>query len=105
MLHVEIDSHLRGNDENHYLNGSAAISFTLFLSRWLYPRPQDLEVHHDILEIRGMSMKHRFGLSWFLGSVLMGVLYDTFILALVIFSSAIQLLAFPFLGIVMKKLK
>ena len=46
-----------------------------------------------------------FGVSWFLGSVLMGVLHDTSILALVIFSSTIQLLAFPFLGIVMKKLK
>ncbi|WP_454784886.1 MFS transporter [Legionella sp. WA2024007413] len=207
---------------------------TLFLSRWLYPRPQDLEVHHDTLEISGMSMntafwlylsgaaliaagyadfpliayhfqkedilsplwipisyalakgfniasapflgylydRHGFiilvlvsliscffaplvffgtstlailgvilwsigvcaheslmraiiagmipkekrgsaygifntgfGVSWFLGSVLMGVLYDTSILALVIFSISIQLLAFPFMGIVMKKLK
>ncbi|KTD69561.1 MULTISPECIES: MFS transporter [Legionella] len=46
-----------------------------------------------------------FGIFWFLGSVAMGVLYDISISALVIFSIAIQLLAFPFLGIVMSKLK
>ncbi|KTC91567.1 MFS transporter [Fluoribacter dumoffii] len=46
-----------------------------------------------------------FGIFWFLGSVVMGVLYDISISALVIFSIAIQLLAFPFLGLVMQKLK
>ncbi|VEB34276.1 MFS transporter [Legionella cherrii] len=46
-----------------------------------------------------------FGVFWFLGSVIMGVLYDMSISALVIFSIAVQLLAFPFLGIVMVNLK
>ncbi|MCW8409170.1 MFS transporter [Legionella sp. PATHC035] len=46
-----------------------------------------------------------FGVFWFFGSVIMGVLYDSSISALVIFSIAIQLLAFPILGIVMVKLK
>ncbi|WP_412757306.1 MFS transporter [Legionella bozemanae] len=45
-----------------------------------------------------------FGIFWFLGSVVMGVLYDISITALVIFSIGIQLLAIPLLGIVMKKL-
>ncbi|ARG98345.1 MFS transporter [Legionella micdadei] len=44
-----------------------------------------------------------FGIFWFLGSVLMGVLYDTSILALVIFSVTVQLLAVPLLLIVMSK--
>lgn len=46
-----------------------------------------------------------FGLFWFLGSFLMGILYDISIPALVIFSMAIQLLAVPLLWIVMKKIK
>ena len=46
-----------------------------------------------------------FGIFWFLGSFLMGVLYDISINALVIFSVAIQLLAVPLLWIVMKKIK
>lgn len=46
-----------------------------------------------------------FGIFWFLGSVVMGVLYDISITVLVIFSIGIQLLAIPLLGIVMKKLK
>lgn len=45
-----------------------------------------------------------FGVFWFLGSCLMGVLYDVSIPALVIFSVAIQLLAVPLLWIVMKKI-
>ena len=44
-----------------------------------------------------------FGIFWFLGSALMGILYDISILALVIFSVLIQLLALPLLWIVMKK--
>ena len=44
-----------------------------------------------------------FGLLWFLGSFLMGILYDISIPILVIFSVAIQLLAVPFLWLVMRK--
>lgn len=44
-----------------------------------------------------------FGIFWFLGSFLMGVLYDISILSLVIFSIIIQLLAVPLLVVVMKK--
>lgn len=44
-----------------------------------------------------------FGIFWFLGSFLMGVLYDISIPSLVIFSVAIQLLAVPFLWAVMKR--
>jgi MFS family permease len=36
-----------------------------------------------------------FGVAWFVGSVLMGILYDRSLLALVIFSVAAQLLALP----------
>jgi MFS family permease len=46
-----------------------------------------------------------FGIFWFLGSFLMGVLYDISIPSLVIFSVAIQLLAVPFLWVVMKKVR
>jgi len=46
-----------------------------------------------------------FGIFWFLGSFLMGILYDISIPALVIFSMSIQLLAVPLLWIVMKKIK
>jgi MFS family permease len=46
-----------------------------------------------------------YGLCWFLGSLLMGILYDVSILWLVIFSIAAQLLAIPLLWIVMRKLK
>ena len=38
-----------------------------------------------------------FGISWFLGSALMGLLYDISILSLVIFSMGIQLAAIPIL--------
>lgn len=46
-----------------------------------------------------------FGVFWFLGSFLMGVLYDFSIPALVIFSVVIQLLAVPLLWVVMGKVK
>lgn len=46
-----------------------------------------------------------YGVCWFLGSFLMGVLYDFSILSLVIFSIIIQLLAMPLLWLVMRKLK
>ncbi|WP_131764468.1 MFS transporter, partial [Legionella drozanskii] len=45
-----------------------------------------------------------FGIFWFLGSFLMGILYDVSITSLVIFSVTIQLLAVPLLWLVMKKL-
>jgi MFS family permease len=46
-----------------------------------------------------------FGLFWFLGSWLMGVLYDISILYLVIFSVIIQLMAVPFLYITWKNMQ
>lgn len=46
-----------------------------------------------------------FGIFWFLGSVLMGYLYDISILWLVIFSVSIQLLAIPLLWTVKLKLR
>ena len=46
-----------------------------------------------------------YGICWFLGSFLMGVLYDVSIISLIIFSVLIQLLAVPVLWIVMKKIK
>jgi len=46
-----------------------------------------------------------YGICWFLGSFLMGALYDFSILSLVIFSIFIQLLAVPILWMVMKKIK
>jgi MFS family permease len=46
-----------------------------------------------------------FGIFWFLGSVLMGALYDFSILSLVIFSVFIQLLAIPLLCLVMSQLR
>lgn len=39
-----------------------------------------------------------YGIAWFIGSALMGVLYDTSINALVGFSVGIQLAAIPVLG-------
>lgn len=45
-----------------------------------------------------------FGVFWFLGSVLMGILYDVSILALVVFSVCIQLMAVPLLWVVMRKI-
>ena len=44
-----------------------------------------------------------FGIFWFLGSCLMGILYDYSITSLVIFSIAIQVLALPLLWVVMKR--
>lgn len=44
-----------------------------------------------------------YGIFWFLGSFLMGVLYDISIPALVIFSMLIQLIAVPLLWFVLKK--
>lgn len=41
-----------------------------------------------------------FGVFWFLGSSLMGYLYDTSLISLIIFSVAMQLIAIPFLYIV-----
>lgn len=46
-----------------------------------------------------------FGIFWFLGSFLMGILYDVSIPSLVIFSLLIQLLAVPLLWIVKNQIK
>lgn len=46
-----------------------------------------------------------FGIFWFLGSFLMGILYDISITTLVIFSMTIQLLAVPLLWKVMRKIR
>ncbi len=57
--------------------------------------------------IAGMVPKHKrataygvfstgYGLSWFIGSAVMGILYDHSMTSLVVFSSATQLLAIPF---------
>jgi MFS family permease len=46
-----------------------------------------------------------FGIFWFLGSFLMGVLYDISIPSLVIFSVVIQLLAIPLLYVVMRQVR
>ncbi len=44
-----------------------------------------------------------YGMLWFLGSVLMGFLYDISIPSLIIFSVAIQLAAIPLLVLVKKQ--
>lgn len=46
-----------------------------------------------------------FGIFWFLGSFLMGALYDNSIPMLIAFSISIQLLSIPFMLIVLKSLK
>ena len=46
-----------------------------------------------------------YGVFWFLGSVLMGLLYDYSVTAVVIFSLVIQLAAIPILWIVMRQMK
>lgn len=46
-----------------------------------------------------------FGLAWFLGSMLMGFLYEISIFGLVIFSMAAQLIAAVFLFVVMRKVQ
>lgn len=45
-----------------------------------------------------------FGLSWFLGSALMGWLYDVSLVSLVVFSVVIQLAAIPFFLLAARKL-
>jgi len=45
-----------------------------------------------------------YGFCWFLGSCVMGILYDVSILSLVLFSMGIQLLAVPLLWMVMKNI-
>lgn len=45
-----------------------------------------------------------FGVFWFLGSALMGYLYDVSIVALVIFSFAAQVLSLPLFAVIRKKL-
>lgn len=44
-----------------------------------------------------------YGLSWFLGSTLMGVLYDVSIIYIIAFSVAVELASFPLLFIVIKE--
>ena len=44
-----------------------------------------------------------YGLSWFLGSLAMGILYDRSITWLVVFSVALQLAALPVLFMVKKR--
>jgi MFS family permease len=44
-----------------------------------------------------------FGLSWFLGSALMGVLYDVSISSLIVFSVVMQLASIPFFILIRKK--
>jgi len=50
-------------------------------------------------------MNAMFGLCWFLGSLLVGVLYDVSINALVVFSVIMQLSSIPFMIIVQKQLE
>jgi MFS-type transporter involved in bile tolerance (Atg22 family) len=44
-----------------------------------------------------------FGLFWFLGSLLMGILYDVSVPALIVFSVVLQIAAVPVLLCVQKK--
>lgn len=44
-----------------------------------------------------------FGVAWFIGSAAMGLLYEKSILALVVFSVVLQLLALPVFGVAMKQ--
>lgn len=44
-----------------------------------------------------------FGIFWFLGSAVMGVLYDHSITALVVFSAAVQLASLPLLCVVIRR--
>jgi predicted MFS family arabinose efflux permease len=46
-----------------------------------------------------------YGVFWFLGSVLMGILYDKSIIALIIFSVVTQLASVPFLLIIKKEFR
>ncbi|RME27480.1 MAG: MFS transporter [Candidatus Zixiibacteriota bacterium] len=45
-----------------------------------------------------------FGISWFVGSTLMGILYERSLVAVAVFSIAFQLLALPFLNAVQKRI-
>lgn len=45
-----------------------------------------------------------FGVFWFLGSALMGFLYDVSIPALIVFSVSVQLAALPLLYIAMRSI-
>jgi hypothetical protein len=44
-----------------------------------------------------------FGVAWFIGSAVTGLLYGKSIMALVVFSVALQLFAFPVLGVGIKQ--
>jgi MFS family permease len=44
-----------------------------------------------------------FGISWFVGSVLLGIIYDQSVLAAALFSMIVQLLSVPFLLVIMKE--
>ena len=44
-----------------------------------------------------------YGIAWFLGSVVMGLLYDRSIVAVALFSVSLQLAALPFFFIANKK--
>ena len=46
-----------------------------------------------------------YGIAWFVGSFLMGIIYDISLPAVVAFSLILQLLALPFFWIVMRKIK
>lgn len=46
-----------------------------------------------------------YGLFWFLGSALMGILYDTSIPTLIVFSVAMQLASIPLLFMTQKELR
>jgi MFS family permease len=46
-----------------------------------------------------------YGAAWFLGSALMGFLYDTSVLALVVFSVFVQLASLPFFALTVRRLR
>jgi predicted MFS family arabinose efflux permease len=46
-----------------------------------------------------------YGISWFIGSAIMGILYDRSLHWLILFSVTCQLLALPFLMIVARRMK
>lgn len=52
-------------------------------------------VHKDIRGTAYGTLNVCFGISWFLGSALMGFLYDISILSLIVFSMGVQLAAIP----------
>ena len=86
---------------------------TLIFARVWHPRPHKLEESsEEFLETKGfsnadvISVSKRstgfglfytvFGVGWFLGSALMGFLYDESIVALILFSVVRQLIALTF---------